>query len=260
MTYTAKFNDNDLAALVPGLKVIGSSTYRFPSLEQNIESVASADLSVNAGTYSKLKKINVMMEIGRDDRDGFDESLDILNSILQGDNKDLVLTVSGELRRWTATRTNIGVADVLGGHGQLEIEFSCTDPFGYSLTDVLLFDSAHSGSTATMNFVNPVVGSAEFQVPVITLAFDTAPGSFGTFSLDNPNTGQTLTVSSIISSSDEFVIDCRTKTVKRNGSDVRVLDGAFPEWKRGEAGVLDYSDTLASRIVSLEGYYNPRYV
>lgn len=254
---TVSFNGVDLASRVPGLSILSTNPYRIPGRSIQNDKLANADKSVNAAAYWQEKKINVRIIIGRNTRALFEDSLDALTAILQAENATLLFNFGSSTRQWTATLANISVQEVLGGLGEIELEFQCSDPLGYDVASTPLITSAYSGSTSTDSFV--IGGSFAWQAPIITITLTAITGGTDkTITVGNPATGQQISIFGTWVNNDVIVIDCQNKTVKVNGVDVD-FDGAIPEWQPG-AGTMSYSDDLTTRVHSHSAIYYKRYL
>lgn len=254
---TASFNARDLASSVDGLIIIATDPYRVPDRIVTNAPLANSNKSVTNAAWFTSKKLNVKVEIGRNTRELFEASLDQLTAILQTKEAALVLSYGSTTRQWTATYRNMAISDLEGGHGTIDIEFLCSDPYGYEVSSTNLFSSTRSGSSSTDLFT--VGGSAEWQVPVITITFNSLTG--GTLKdvvVGNSASGQQLTITNTFTSGDILIIDSRNKIITLNGQEIRGV-GAIPEWGVG-AGSLDYSDTLTTRNVTVTASYYKRYL
>ena len=112
---TVSFNALDLATVVPGLIITGTTPYRFPNRAVTNLVLANADKSVTPSAYLQNKKINVFIEIGQNTRELLDAAIDILNTTLYGIEKALVISTAAATRSWTATLSNMSISDALGG-------------------------------------------------------------------------------------------------------------------------------------------------
>jgi len=253
---TVSFNGKDFATYVTGLIVIGRDPYRAANRVVNNSPLAGSNKSVTTSAWFTGNKMNIKVEIGRNTRELLDDSIDQLRALLHPREAALVTNYGSSSRQWTATYSNYSVSEVEGGHATIEIEFICSDPYGYAVTPTTLFSSTRTGSSSTDNFI--VGGSAEFQVPVITIVFNAVTG--GTLKdvvVGNPNTGQQVTITNTFATADVLVIDSRNKIITLNGDEILGV-GALPQWEAGP-GSLDYSDTLTTRNYTISAEYYKRY-
>lgn len=251
------FAGYDLEANVPGLKVVSTDPYRFPTRALITSRIANTDKSVTSSANYTDKKLNVTVEIGRDTRELLEASLDTLNSILQGHEQALVVPWATSTRQWLATLDNIAATDVLGGHGTFDLEFECADPIGSDVTSTQLFSNNLTGSSNTVTFT--VGGTCEWQQPIITITFSALTGgTTKAVTIGNSATGQSVSVTRTWAAADILIINATTKKITVNGTEVQGV-GAIPEWAPG-AGSMDYSDTLTTRTRQTTAIYYKRYV
>jgi phage-related protein len=260
---TASFDGNDLATVVPGLIVVKTNPNKFPNRTLTVGQLSNADKSVQSSAFYKDKKINVIVEIGRNTRELLDDSVDILYSILQNEEATLIMSVGSGTRQWTATLSNITITDMVGGHATFDIEFQCSDPIGIDTASTNLFSTALTNSSSTTNFV--LGGTAKWQQPVITITFSALTGGTAKIvTVGNSATGQTVSITRTWVAGDVLVIDSKLKKVTVNGTEV-AFTGAIPEWAGPSngatqvAGSMDYTDTLTTRTRSMVGTCQKRY-
>lgn len=240
---------------VPGLTIV-----KIPPRPANRDLqtgyIPGTDKSATYSARYKDRKLNITIEIGRDSRELFDDSLDVLMGLLNGRNKELKLPYGSTYRIWTATYSNMNISDVLGGHGQIELEFLASDPIGIDISSTQIFSENVTSSSSTKNFV--LGGSFEWQKLLITLTLNSVTGATNkTITIDNPATGQTLTITSTFANGDVLVIDGESGDVTLNGTPVE-FSGIVPDWEVG-AGSLLYSDNFTTRNRTLVAEYYKRY-
>ena len=129
------------------------------------------------------------------------------------------------------------------------------------------FNNAISLTGNNLAFPFTVLGTAPFQLPIITITFSaigSAPVS-GTVSIGNNSTGQQLNITRTWSATDVLIIDTSLSTntpVTVNGTAAPFI-GAFPAFFSsitGTAGTLTYSDTFASRTFTIAALYYKYYL
>lgn len=258
---TASFNASDLATVVPGLIVVGSTPYRPGNRKLNVAKVANTDKSVTPSAYYDDKKLNVQVEIGRDTRDLLDVSIDTLLAYLQPKESALVLSTGGSTRQWTATYSNMAISNVQGGHAEIDIEFEAADGIGIDVASTSLFSTQLTGNNTNTPFVGgPLGGSAQFQQPIITITLNSFTGSTSdSITVGNPLNGMQVVIARAWAAADVLVIDSKLKKVTVNGIEV-AFTGSIPEWERGLTGSMDYTDTFTVRNRTMSGIYYKRYV
>ncbi len=257
------FNGVDPAAVVPGLSVIATNPYRPPVREITENKIANSDISVTSAANYKDKKLNVAVEIGRNTRELLDDSIDLLLACLQEREAALVLSAGSTTRQWTATFSNMSFSDAQGGHVTIDIEFLAANGIGTDISSTSLFSNSLSGASNNTAFVGgPLGGSVKWQQPVITITLSALSGGTGaSVVVGNPSNGQQVTITRNWTAGDVIVIDSRSglKKVTVNGTEV-AFTGSIPEWQRGLAGSMDYSDTLTTRTRAMSGLYYKRYL
>lgn len=244
-------------ATVSGLRIVATNPYQPPERSLNRNQLARTDKGVIASAFYTARKITVTCVIGCNSRELLDASMDALNKILQGEEKALVLSQASGTRQYTATFANMMISDVRGGLARLDILFECSDAMGYDPASTTLAWSAFTGNTSTLNFV--LDGTAEWQLPVITITFNSLTGgSNKAVTLSNPATGQTMVITRTWSNGDVLVINAKEGTVQVNGVDADFTGGflkfALP------SGSLTYSDNLTTRNVTVNIAYQKRYI
>lgn len=257
MSMPVLFDSYNLEASVPGLIIISVDPYRFPKRELTVDHIANTDKSVMSGAYYQDKKINVVVEIGRDDYAQLQDSLDALNLILQGEEKPLIFPYGSSTRKWIATLSNIAATDVKGGHGEFNIEFECANGIGVDIVSTPIFSESLSGGSWTKDFV--LGGSAKWQQPQLTVTYSALTGGTNkTVTVGNPATGQSVSINRDFVLNDVLLIDSVNKRVTVNGTEVPHT-GVIPEWARGP-GSMTYTDDFTSRIQNPVAIYTKRHI
>lgn len=258
VVYPIIFDGNNLPNLVTGLTVLGVNSYLMPSRNVIVNEVIRSDKSkVTTGFYT-AKDIVVTVGISRDTRANAENSMDSLFGYIQGLEKALQIVEGGQLRQYTATYSDMVLKTGGGAYIELDIVFTCSDRFGYSLQYEQLLETTgrtlyNYTDTLTLN------GSAPTQAPVITAFISALSGATtNQVAVGNVATGRFITVSRAWTAGDRLVVDCQNKTVQVNGVAVD-FTGAFPEFAPG-TGYLNYQDNFVSRTLALSAYYNRRYV
>lgn len=251
------FDGVDLTT-VSGLSVLATKPYLFAKRNLVVAPLARVSKAkINSGFYDK-KEIPIRIGIRAQSRDLLEASLDQLATILQGLEKDLIMRQSGGLRRYTASYSDFNVITSGGSYLEGELIFESSDHFGYDINSKLLLQVNSFTSNAKTDQVT-LVGSAPFQLPVITITYTALSGSTSkSVTIGNGGNGTAITVTRTFAVNDVLVIDCQNQTVKVNGVDV-AFTGAFPEFANG-VGYLTYADTFSSRTFNNTTRYTPRYV
>lgn len=254
---TVSFAGSDLAASVPGLIIVATDPYKFPTRQLSVGKVANTDRSVMSAAFYQDKKINVTVEIGQTTRELLEAAYDTLTALLQGQEQALVCSYAGGTRQWTATLNDIVPDEIKGGHGTFDIIFECADPIGTDVNSTPIFSNNLSGASNTNNFI--LGGSAPWQMPVITITLTSVTGGTNkTMTLANTLNGQSVSITRTFANGDVIVIDPRTEKVTVNGSEVQV-SGSIPKFAPNVAAGLSYSDNFTTRIRQTTAIYYKRW-
>lgn len=256
LTDPVYFNSIDLN-LVPGVTWTGFDTFRTPTRDIKNYSLAYENSSVTPSAFYTNKKINLRGVITRSTRDLFDASLDTLRQYIDNREATLKLPQSGAYRQYTATVSNIGISGIAGGFGEVDIEFLCSDPFGYdtSTTTVLSVSGLTSGNKS---YPITVSGTAKQQIKITLLINSLTNGTAKTITLSNPIAGTTITIIRDWAALETLVIDPSTKSVTVSSASVE-FTGNLSEWSPG-AGFINYTDNFTARNVDITGIYTKRYL
>lgn len=257
MSYLAQFDSVDITA-VPGLTVLGIDSYMPPRRSLTMVDIARTNKSKNTAGFYTERLITVMVGIGRNTRDLAEQSIDTLNGLIQGLEKDLIVSQAGNARKYTATLQDAHVVHGGGAYVELNLVFACTDRFGYDTAYVVIFsNNAVTSSGRSDNYT--FGGSAPWQLPVLTYYYSALTGGTAkTVLVGNSATGQQVSITRTWVAGDRLEIDVKNGTVKVNGVEV-AWSGALPEFAPG-AGTITYSDNLTTRTVNMSGYYYRRYI
>lgn len=254
--YTS-FNNTDVTT-VPGLTILSVDSHVIPKRMISSSMLARMSKAKVSSAFFGMREITVKVGISRDTRALVEQSIDALNYIMQGIEKDLVIKQSGELRRYTATLSDQMYNQDGGAYSEIELVFTCSEAFGYALPYEKLLDQ--TGRTL-YNYTDPLTlsGGADTQAPIITAFLSALSGSTtNAVQIGNVGTGKFITVSRSWTAGDRLVIDCQNRTVKVNGSNVDFV-GAFPDFAPG-IGYLNYNDNFSTRTLALSAYYYRRYL
>lgn len=253
----ALFDNNQLTS-VNGLSVLATDPYKQPKRKVTITQIARTNKNKLNSAFYNAKNITVRVCINRRTRDDVEQSIDQLNAILQGLEKDLVLAQSGSVRRYVATYSDCVVRMSGGAYWEADLVFTLSDNFGYDTSYTQIVNNIVFTSS-TRNDQYNFGGSADWQCPVISILFSALTGGAGaSVVIGNAATGQQLTITRTWAAGDYLEIDTLNETVKVNGVEV-ASTGAFPRFAVG-LGNLTYSDTLTTRTGRYNAYYYKRYV
>lgn len=257
INYSAIFDGVNLTTII-GLTVLATDPYMPPTRKLTLTELARSNKSTVSSAFYKERTITVSVGISRSNRGLAEASLDSLMKIIQGVEKDLVLSQSGITRRYIVTLNDVNVKRSGGMYLEMDLIFSCSDMFGYDVAYTRIVSATgftSFGRTDTFS----VDGSAPWQAPLVQVAY-TALSITGnqTARIGNQDTGQQLAITRAWVTGDVLIADSLNQTVKVNGADV-AFTGAFPEFATNTTGYLTYNDTFTSRTFNYLAYYYKRY-
>lgn len=188
-----------------------------------------------------------------------DSKLDSFRAYFIGTDKNLDIDYNGSTRRYIATVNGLSI-DRPGGlqYAKFEAEFMCTQPFGRNTAATTALTAAGrtlSGYTDLHTFL----GTAPYQLPVITITITAVTGGTGAVTFANSANSQGVTITGqTFVATDVIEIDCLNKTIKKNGVAIDFL-GAFPEFAPGSQS-MTYSDGFTTRTFTILVTYFPMYL
>lgn len=252
---TVIFNGTDLNA-VDGLLVEERQVSNIGDKATKIYKLASTSKSVLTASEYATKLIIARVAIARSSRELLDQSIDTLYGYLQGVEKSLDIVVSGQTRRFTATVTRITTKNVSGGFARIDIEFTCSDPFGYELTETTLLDTTITSSSSTTNIT---VGGSGDATPIITVDVTAVTGGTNkSIIIRNGETGVGITVKRNWTAGDTLTINGINKEVRVNGV-LFAATGKTPHFEPG-LRVFSHSDDFTTRTLDITATYYKRYI
>lgn len=188
-----------------------------------------------------------------------DSLLDTFKGYFLGKDKNLDIDYNGSTRRYIATKNSLSIDRPYGLlHASFVIEFVCKEPFGRdtSTTSAL---SASGRTAASYVDAYTFLGTAPFQLPVITITITAVTGGTGFVKFANSTTGQAILISGqTFVAADVIVIDCENRTVTKNGVDIDFI-GAFPEFPPGSQS-FTYTDGFTTRTFTISVAYYKMYL
>lgn len=185
-----------------------------------------------------------------------DSRLDTFRGYFVGKDKNLDIDYNGSTRRYIATLSGLSIERPGNlAYANFVAEFECTHPFGQNTSASTA--NSESGLTAgTDTFSHTYLGSAPFQLPVITITINSVTGGGGHISVVNDDNDQGITVvGQTFVATDVLVIDCDQRIVTLNGDEIDYL-GAFIELPPG-LQQLNYEDGFSARNFDITITYNP---
>lgn len=185
--------------------------------------------------------------------------IDSFKALLTAKLCNLDIGWAGGTRRYTAITVTGCDIDQPGGlaHANFTVTILC-QPFG-TPTSATVANNETSQTGATDTFTHTYLGSAEWQLPVITLTINSGTGLNGYVKFTNHANGQGITIiNQTFVAADVVVIDSKLRKVTKNGVEIDYL-GSFPEFNVG-AGQMDYADGFTTRNINTNISYYPLYL
>lgn len=257
------FNTNNLESLVSGLQVTSIPVMTPPkkTIANNI--LALMNKTKTTQNFFTERKIPITCNIKKNTRAELDLALDSLWPLINAVEGTLTLVEGNRQRQYTATWSDFNMKRVSGGFMEFDLVFVTSDMYGYDPTYTLLTDQSGFVNSPVNITMGDIDGSADWQVPIITLYLSALTAGSGTVTLGNPATGQTVSINRTWAAGDQVEIDSQNKTVKVNGVLVD-FTGAIPEWQpkilvgTGQSK-LQYTDTFSTRTLRVRAIYYKRY-
>ncbi len=260
MTGAISFDGNSLqtyAALV-GIITNAIEHTNLPDKDTTLYPLANTNASVIPYVGYSTKVITIAGAIAGSSASDLDSRIDTFKGYFNGKDKNLDISYGASTRRYIATVNKIAISRRQKTFfATFSIDFVCTQPFGRDTTATTALNA--TGRTASSYTDNHVfVGSAPFQLPVITITYSAVSGGASFVSFGNNGNGQGITITDQTwVAADVLEIDCINKTVKKNGVEVDFL-GAFPEFPPGSQN-FTYSDGFTTRTLTENVIYYPAY-
>lgn len=179
-------------------------------------------------TRWKSRTIKVLGNISQSSQTNADTELDTLKESLIGTEQNLDIAYAGGTRRYKATLKSINVnrRHYHVSTMPYEMEFFCTNPFGYATStttheDHDITSSPHNSSVTIAGSYNPLPAIA------ITTTNET---TMTAIAFANTTTGDTITITRAFADSEILTIDCDAMTVDVDGTGVDYT-GIFPAFQ-----------------------------
>jgi hypothetical protein len=243
---------------ITGLTVLAINPYLPAKRNVTIAEIARTDTSKVNSTFYTSKQISIRVGLSGRTRRDVEQVLDNLLSIIQGEEKWLVVPQSSGTRKYLTTYKDYDVIQDGGSYIELSLQFECSDRFGYDVDATpLLTVTNYTGATKSDQI--GIAGSAQWQVPRFSLTIGAVTGGTAkTISYGNTAVGQQVDITRDWLAGDTLVIDAYDHSVKVNGNDID-FSGAIPEWSPGTGNVY-YQDNFTTRTVSYSLTYRRRWV
>ena len=257
MATSITFDSNDLQTA--NIITADISHASIPTKDLSLYALANSNKSVISNIDYPSKVIRVSGKIVGSSITDLDSRLDTFRSYFNGQEKNLDIGYNGSTRRYIATANSVNT-DRPGGlqHADFSIEFICTEPFGRNTTATSAL-SANARTAASYTDTYVFVGTAPYQLPIVTITLSAVTGGTGFLSFSNSENGQGITITDqSFVNGDVIVISSEDKTVKLNGIDIDFM-GAFPEFEIGSQD-FSYTDGFTTRTFDYDVDYYPLYL
>ena len=257
------FDWSGLSLQTENYRVIETDVFDAPSINITSADPVRTDGLMQLYRTLKARTINVKGLVLGADQASADAALDLIKKRFYSRRGKGTLGVGfadhtryfdGGIQNFGISRSNVDVSRMAYSF-QLQTE----KPYAYDSLGAQTFVSSTAITTAYATLATMNNGTY-LAAPVITIQFTTVPSgsAAGTFSVKNPDTGETLTFDATVKNGDTITIDCAAVQVFQNSTEI-FAQGLFPEWLP-ECGLLEYTDTLASRTASLSATYMRRWL
>lgn len=255
-TLGTSFNGTELTS-INGLSVLATDPYRFPKRKLSIYNLVKGDANKITGGIYTGKTINIRIGISRNSRSNVEQSIDSLNALLYGLEKDLLVAQSGTTRRYVATLEDIVPIQDGGMYWEATLVFALSDLFGYEVNYQLIINATNLTS-GIYGWSGNYSGSAEWQVPIIEIYYNSiSTNNPASVIIGNGATGQHITINRTWVTGDRLIINAQTGSVSVNGAEV-VYQGAIPKFRPG-FGTVTYNDDFISRTFNVFIKYYKRF-
>lgn len=257
------FNSNSLQTYSVATHVgIITNSIEHTDLPEKVMSLyakAAVNGSVISGINYPSRKITIAGVIKGSTQDDLDSRIDTFKTYFNGQDKNLDIDYAGGTRRYVATANVVSVVrSHISLYASFTIEFVCTNPFGLDTSTTNIINQA-ANTAATYTATPTIGGSAEYQLPVITITLTAITGAGDYIQITNDaNDQEILIYGAGLVNGDVIVIDCVERTVTLNGDEID-YDGTFLELGLGAQSVT-YTDGFTTRTVNIQGVYTKRYL
>lgn len=231
--------------------------YKLPTRNNKLYKRAMRDGRKHVRSEYNDRALVLEGDISRASRALMEASRDTLMEYLQPVDEKLEFEQAGALRRYMATMRNVIMTEDMGGFAPFSIEFDLSLPFGVDINLTTLLNNVNHNSSSTDHAIT--IGGSVFAEPLITLTLTSITGGTNASVLiENPATGQGITVQRSFSNSDVVKVDVDAHKVYVNDVEVE-YSGAFPTWDVG-SGTLRVTDDFSTVASTVLMTYRKRYL
>jgi hypothetical protein len=235
----------------------------YGGLQKNmaIFAVARGNRSRKTNSTSPQRIIPCSVLISGTSFDDLRSQIDTFLTFMDGvGNLDVDLGQTGTYRRWVAEPGEINLKNTDSPFAvTADFNFICVDPWG---RDTAAVDLISPNATLTTSGVSTAVtfGGSTDQFPIITLTVNSFSGAASnTISIQNPVTGQIISITRTVVAGDVYVIDLDSWSVKVNGV-ANDYTGPLVSmgWSPGAGNIL-VTDDFTARNLTLDASNLTRY-
>lgn len=251
---TVIFNGVSLHSLT-GVSITGIDASGIPQKNIQDADIAESDGKILVNTLYGDKTINMVGEIEATDMNTAEGYRDTLLGYLTPTNATLVFEQSGTDRKYYATLKDAIFSGGKGGSLHFDINFTCSDPFGYSANQL---QTVSAGLTTSPNATVSATNSGNYKLyPIIRYKLNSFTGA------DNRSVQITtdsigITVLRTWSAGEVLTIDGVNKTVKIGSTEIDYT-GVFPLMQTG-SNTFTVTDSFTARNFDLTILYTNRWL
>ena len=230
-----------------------------PIKDARMHALAHANRSVIPYVQYPSRTVRISGKVIGSSISDLDSRLDTFRSYFRDTDSNLDIGYGGSTRRYIATLNALAI-DRPGGllFANFEAEFVCTQPFGRNTTSTSAL-SASARTSAAYNDEHTFLGTAPYQLPIITIVINSVTGGTGFLKFSNNGNGQAILISGqTFAADDEIIINCEERSVTLNGEEIDAI-GAFPEFPPG-AQSFSYTDGFTTRNFDIDVDYYPLFL
>lgn len=231
-----------------------------PDQVAQLYAIADADRSSIPSINYPSKTIVIGGTIHGSTQANLDERIDNFKGYFNGKDKNLDIAYGGGTRRYVATKNALSVErEQTSLYATFRVEFICTVPFGLDTSVTNLWAAKTGFTSATFTEAPTILGSAPYQLPVITITINSLTGAGDYIQVSNGLNNQEIIIYGLgLEAGDVIVIDCLQRIVTVNGTEVDYF-GTFLELEPG-ASSITYTDGFTTRNVDVSGIYTKRWL
>ena len=194
--------------------------------------------------------------ITRPDREQYLVARSELLKYLNKRTKVLQVPRDSQPTEYTATMSNVIFSDVGGGFANFDIEFTCSDPYGYERDTVYLLEAHTVTATSEDITLSEAIRGDTDSPGVIRVAIQSVTDPTSKTIEIISQAGENISITRNWEAGEVLEIDMLNKTVKVNGI-LTDYTGVYWDFKPDDLN-FTYSDDFTTREVDITAYYRPR--